>query len=113
MIQKVSKSQVVKVVPTKSTIIYEYPGDSNAGSMAIADIKGRYPRQGLVLNKECTEFAYILDGNGYLFTSNKKIVCKQGDLLIISPKEPFAWQGDLKVLIFCTPPYDNAKHIKA
>lgn len=113
MTQKISRSQSIKIVPTKSTIIYEYPGNSQAGSMAIAEIKGRYPNQGFVLNKECSEFAYILEGNGYLLTYNKKIVCKPGDLLIISSKEPFAWQGNLKILIFCTPPYDNAKHIKA
>ena len=60
MVKLITKKQQVKLSPTSSTKITEFPIDEPDISGGIAQINGRYPNKGYVLNRTSKELVFVL-----------------------------------------------------
>jgi mannose-6-phosphate isomerase-like protein (cupin superfamily) len=90
----------------------EYPmGDKDING-AVIKLDGRYPEKGRVVNMECKELAYILEGFGKIVIEGKEIQFKQGDLLLLEPKEKYFWEGNCKMFVPCVPAWWPEQHME-
>jgi mannose-6-phosphate isomerase-like protein (cupin superfamily) len=93
-------------------IVYEYPLKDKDINSAIAEISGRYPDHGYVTNRKCKELVYVLKGKGRLILKNKAINFKEGDMLLIKPNEAYYWQGNMTIIMPCTPAWYPEQHVE-
>ncbi len=82
--------------------IVEYSINSEL-DMAIAEISGREPINGFAMNSKSKEIAYVISGKGEVHFKNRSDAIEPGDVIIIEKNEPFYWDGNLKLLLVCTP----------
>lgn len=106
----VKKSQAKKFKSISSTTIWEYEMEDGQINGAIAEINGRYPEKGRVVNEESKELVFVLEGKGRLVVEGKEIRFGKGDLLLISPGERYFWQGKMKILMANTPKWRKEQH---
>jgi len=88
----------------------EYPTKDKDISVALIELKGRYPSKGTVLNEKCKELAYVIKGSGKLVVENKEVTLKEGDLASIAPGEEYFWDGNLTLLVPCVPTWYPEQH---
>ena len=80
-------------------------------NIAVITIKGRYPETGYMYNVEAHEMAYVLSGSGKVSVKDGKTqTLVQGDVVYFSPMEKIAWDGDMQLIMPCSPAFDPAKH---
>lgn len=84
-------------------IVFEYPLAHEKIDIARVEIRGRYPNEGFATNRESTELAYVLEGSGIVIIGNEEIILGAGDVVLIEPSEKFFWQGNMKLLLSCSP----------
>jgi len=88
---------------SENCTVIEYPLGDNDINGAIVELTGRYPSKGRVVNLECKELAYIIKGSGKVVIENEEISLKEGDLVLIEPREKYFWDGNLTIFMPCTP----------
>lgn len=101
------------VSPLPHVVIHEYDTHDREISGATAEIKGRYPERGYVMNLKCKELVYILEGSGTLMTPFGETAFAKGDVLFLDSNEKYAWDGDMVLFMATTPLFDPAQHIEA
>lgn len=106
----VHKSQTKQFKNSPVCVGIEFPLGDKEINGAIAEIRGRYPDKGWVVNLKCKELAYVLKGNGKIATENEEIKFNQGDLLLIYPKEKYYWEGNCDLFMACTPAWYPEQH---
>lgn len=77
---------------------------------AIATISGRYPDEKRVVNHECAEFAYVIQGQGKIVVNGKEQPLNIGDMLVIEPGEKYFWEGNMQLLLSCHPQWHKEQH---
>ena len=88
----------------------EYPlGDKDING-AVIEVRGRYPDKGRIVNTECKELVYILEGSGKIVAEGKKADFDKGDMILINPKERYYWDADCIILAVCTPAFYPEQH---
>jgi hypothetical protein len=100
--KKIYKKDAKKFVNGKNCVVFEYPIDDKINGAAI-EISGRFPENGKLMNLECKEMIYILDGSGKIFIEDKEINLEKKCIILIEPKEKYFWQGNFKAFFSCTP----------
>ncbi|MFA6897406.1 MAG: cupin domain-containing protein [Patescibacteria group bacterium] len=70
---------------------------------AAAEIRGRYPDSGRVVNAECKEVAYILKGAGEVNAEGNEMKFAAGDVIVIEKGERYFWEGNFSALLFSAP----------
>lgn len=106
----VKKKNVVKNKIGKHCTAFEYSlGDKDING-AIAELSGRYPQEGRVVNNECKELVYILRGKVDLHIENKIVELEQGDEILIMPGEKYFWDGEAKLFMCCNPAWYPEQH---
>jgi len=89
---------------------YEYPlGDPDINA-ALIRLSGRYPDQGRVVNRVCKELVHIVRGTGRVTIEGKEIQLAEGDQLLILSGERYFFEGDLEMLMPCTPAWYPEQH---
>jgi mannose-6-phosphate isomerase-like protein (cupin superfamily) len=78
--------------------------------MASAKLTGRYLSIGYALNQECKEMAYVSDGAGIIVVNGKEHMIQTGDLILIEPGEKFYWEGNMTIVIACTPAWTKEQY---
>lgn len=108
---KIARKNQTKVFKNSAICIaIEYPmGDKDING-AVIKLKGRYPEKGRVVNLECKEMAYVIEGFGKVEVEGKIIELNEGDLILVDPGEKFFWEGDLTMFISCTPAWHPRQH---
>lgn len=106
----VKKSQAKRFKSFLSTTIWEYQMKDDQLSGAVAQINGRYPKKGRVVNKESKELVFILEGKGRLVVEGKEIWFEKGDLLLILPGERYFWEGKMRIFMANTPKWRVEQH---
>ena len=84
-------------------------GDKNING-AIIKLNGRYPDKGRMVNLECKELVYIIKGSGKITVENSETELKEGDLILIKPKEKYFWEGKFDMFVSCTPAWRPEQH---
>ncbi|OIN93067.1 hypothetical protein CO181_04215 [candidate division WWE3 bacterium CG_4_9_14_3_um_filter_43_9] len=106
----IKKNQVEKVKNSHTCMVMEYPLRDTEINGAIAEILGRYPHEGWIMNMICKELVYVLSGKVDLAVLGKKVKLEEGDEAIIMPKEKFYWEGRCKLFIACTPAWCSSQY---
>ena len=99
-----TKEQRIEKKIAKETTVWEYKLNCKEIGMAVAKINGRFPDFGRVTNKECQEIYYCFGGSGQVFVNNKKIELKEGDTLLIKPRQKYYVIGSGLEMVIPTSP---------
>ena len=99
---KKAQSQVFK---NGAITAYEYASKNKKINIGLVKINGRHPQQDFIINQKVTELVYVIDGSVELATESKRYTLSSGDVVIISPKEKYFFEGNCTVLTPCTPPW--------
>lgn len=105
------KNQSVQFSNSQACIVTEFPLEDSEINFAIATIRGRYPETGRITNEKCKELVYIQQGQGEITIENELISLQAGDTLLIDRGERFFWQGEMTLLVACTPTWFKEQHI--
>jgi mannose-6-phosphate isomerase-like protein (cupin superfamily) len=90
--------------------VYEYPMKNGEMDIGVAEINDRYPGQGYAMNSECSEMGYVLKGVGKLVTETGSTSLAVGDVVYIPRGEKFYWEGDMTVVLSCSPAWHPQQH---
>jgi mannose-6-phosphate isomerase-like protein (cupin superfamily) len=79
--------------------------------LAHISIRGRYPENGWAMNDIIHEMGWIASGRGSLMIKGGDAQpLQKGDVVLIKPKESFAWEGEMDIIIACSPPFDSQQY---
>lgn len=110
--QIIRENEKRTIRPLDHVVIHEYDTHDTAISGATAEIKGRYPERGYVMNKICKEVVYILQGSGKLIMPSGTTEFVAGDEIFLDAGEVYAWEGDMVLFMATTPLFDPAQHVE-
>lgn len=75
--------------------------------LAKIEITGRYPEKGWARNSESHEIVYVLNGRGSVVIRNEdETLLEPSDVIHIPPGKQFAWNGDMTILMTCSPAFN-------
>jgi mannose-6-phosphate isomerase-like protein (cupin superfamily) len=106
----VSKNQVVAYKNSDACTAYEYPFEDKDINGAVIVLSGRYPDAGRVVNNVCKELVYIIQGSGRVVVESGERPLHTGDMLLIQPDEKYYFEGELEMLMPCTPAWYPEQH---
>lgn len=79
--------------------------------MAEIVISGRYPQTGWARNRQSHEMVRVLHGAGSLALGEGSATpLAEGDVIHVPPDTWFAWEGDMTMLIVCSPPFSAEQY---
>ena len=108
--KKISKEEGKRLEASNSCDVIEYPlGDKDING-AVAEIRGRYPEKDRVVNTECKELVYVIEGKGKVVVEGEDYEFEKGDVLLIEPGEKYYWEGTFKIFMPCTPAWYPEQH---
>lgn len=91
-------------------IAIEYPLKASDINIAIVKINGRYPESGRVMNEQCKEIGFVMEGEGKVIIEGQEVALQKGDAVLIEAKERISWEGSLTMLMSCTPAWSPEQH---
>lgn len=110
----IRKDESVPFKNSESCEVFEYGLQDGAGGIAVAEIRGRYPESGYVINDGCKEIAYILSGTGRIGWRRGEAELAPGDAVLIREGEEYFWEGSLSIVLTSFPAWDakQCRHLK-
>lgn len=106
----IKKEQSQEFKNGDTCIADEYPIHDPDINIALIKITGRYPENGYTTNELCKEIAYVVEGEGRVVVEGKEIEIKNGDVVFLEPREKFYWEGNLTMVMSCTPAWTLEQH---
>jgi mannose-6-phosphate isomerase-like protein (cupin superfamily) len=100
----IKKNQAKEINNTKDCTVYEYELPCELFSFALAEINGRYPDKGKVVNLDCEEIYYVTSGSGVVHSESGDFNIEQGDLYFFKKGEKYWVEGEKLVLILTNAP---------
>ena len=88
---------------SKQCTVFTYDFGEKKISISVADIQGRYPDEGYVINEEVTEMFYVENGLGKIVIDEEEHKLAPQDVVLIHPGQKFYYDGNLRVVITCAP----------
>lgn len=108
--QLIKKNKKYCSHPFQGATVCEYPTNNPDINAAYIKNKGRYPDQGKVVNHQCQELIYVIEGRGQLICEGKTTEFETGDMLIIKPEEKYYWQGNFTACVSNNPKWTVEQH---
>lgn len=108
--EHIKKKDAIKHHSSSHCIVYDYSMQNREMNIATAEITGRYPDRGYVVNHNCHEMAYVLKGTGKLVTDIKEAFLSAGDVVYIAPGEKYYWEGKLTLVLPTSPAWTPDQH---
>jgi|JI10StandDraft_1071094.scaffolds.fasta_scaffold2156652_2 mannose-6-phosphate isomerase-like protein (cupin superfamily) len=111
--KKMTRGETEKFQNGETCLMSEYSLGDETVDAAIAQIKGRYPDEGWVMNRISKEIAFVINGQGRLIHASGEEKVEVGDVVLLEPGEKFYWEGNMDIFISCTPAwkYSQYEHI--
>jgi mannose-6-phosphate isomerase-like protein (cupin superfamily) len=107
----VKKENRIEFKNSEKCIAYEYPLNDKDINMALVVINGRYPDTGRVTNEQVKEIVFVINGKGKIFVENKEYELKEGDAILILPKQKYFYEGhNLQIMAACSPAWHPEQH---
>ena len=94
----------------KSCTATEYPTSSPNINIARITISGRFPETGVMWNTAVEEIVYVEGGSGKVVIDAIEVILKKGDVVSYQKNERVFWQGEMTLLIACTPAWTPDQH---
>jgi mannose-6-phosphate isomerase-like protein (cupin superfamily) len=108
--QVVCEAETQKFQNSKNCSVLEYAMNENEISGARIQLNGRYPDTGWIVNLQCKELAYIIQGSGKLVVEGKEVLLSEGAMAFIPPNEKYFWEGVMTLFITTTPAFTMEQH---
>ena len=99
----VSKNDAVEFKNAETCIALEYETGTPDINLARIDISGRYPEHGTAVNTKVTEIVYVLQGSGSVTVNGVFTALTAGDVISVAVGEAVFWEGELSLVIACSP----------
>lgn len=106
----IRKKETNRVANSPVVTVVEYAHTDPEINLSLADIHGRYPDSGFVMNEKSKELVFVTDGRVNLILSDRTIELYSGDSVIIDRHEKYAWNGVGKIMMVCTPAWEPSQH---
>lgn len=96
-------------VPFKNSETCEgiaYVAENAPLDLSVIRISGRYPERGWAVNETVHEIVLVRQGSGNLALKDAELqsLC-EGDVAVVSPGQRFAWQGEMELVMACSPQF--------
>ncbi len=89
---------------SENCTVFEYPLGDKDVDIADAFINGRYPDTGWAVNEEVKEVVFVVGGEGKVVVDGLEFGLKEGDSVLILPKQKYFFEGNnLRIIIACSP----------
>lgn len=108
----VKKADCIRCENSSSCVVYEYPTEDKDINVAFAELNGRYPNEGYVSNTIVKEILYVLSGKGKIVIEEDENELAEGDMVTIPSNKKYFLEGNLKLIIPCTPAWSSEQHKK-
>ncbi|MBS3052722.1 MAG: AraC family ligand binding domain-containing protein [Candidatus Aenigmarchaeota archaeon] len=99
-----------KVANSEKCVAYEYLFGSGKTSLALIEMKNRYPDRGFAINKVFEEIIFVLNGKGRITIDGKSYDLTKNDAVMLKPGKKYYYEGDIKVLTFTSPAFKVENH---
>ncbi|HEV2613598.1 MAG TPA: cupin domain-containing protein [Gammaproteobacteria bacterium] len=104
------KHQSVEKTNSSACKVTEHPLINGMFNVAVATISGRYPEERRVINHECAELGYVLEGQGKIVINDEVHLLNTGDVVMIEPGEKYYWEGNMQLFLSCRPAWTKEQH---
>lgn len=98
---KLDEAQVFN--PSEACEVREYEFGDPDINIGTAEINGRYPESGFLVNEKVKEYAYVIRGIGKIATKIATFDFAQGDVISIPVGEPYYWEAHCSLVMPCAP----------
>lgn len=106
----IKSSERIKNENSLDCTVYEYPFEDEDINMAAVELTGRYPSSGYVFNESVKEMIFVVSGTGKIIIEESEYALHKGDMILILPKQKYFLEGDLELVIPCSP--EQHKHFE-
>ena len=106
----VQQNETVEFKNAASCTVWEYPHEDADINIAVVKVTGRFPESGRMVNEKSKEMAFVMEGSGKVVVEGEEIMLAKGDAILIQPGERIYWEGDLTMLMPCTPAWTKGQH---
>ena len=100
----IKKSQAIKKQIAKEGFVYEYKDYNKSLGVAVSELNGRIPDNGLMKNNVCHEVYYVLSGSAKVYVDDKSCIINEGDVLHINIGQEYYLEADNLKLVISTSP---------
>lgn len=108
--KEIRKDQTQRFKNSPVCTAIEYPlGDEDING-AVIELAGRYPDEGRVVNEKCKGLSFIISGSGKVVVEGKEVELQEGDMVLIEPGERYYWDGEMTMLMSCTPAWSPEQY---
>jgi mannose-6-phosphate isomerase-like protein (cupin superfamily) len=107
----VKKSESKRFANSSTCTVYEYEHGDKDLNIAVGEIRGRYPETGNVMNKVFKEIVLVNEGSGKIVIEGKVFSLEEGDSILIEPNKKYFWEGNMKLIMVCNPPFKTENHV--
>lgn len=104
------KRHAIEKINGAACSVIEYPINDALLDIAIVKISGRYPDKQRAVNQECTEIAYIFEGQGKIVINNQVCYLNTGDVVLIEAGEKYYWEGNMRFFLSCRPAWKKDQY---
>ena len=77
--------------------------DRPSGDVAILTVRGAH---GGVFDRVSDRFYVVTEGSGTFVVSGRDYSVAVDDVVVIPANTPYDFSGEMKVVVFCSPPFD-------
>jgi len=108
---RLDETQIFKNGETCEVREYEF-GDPDI-NIGMAEISGRFPESGFLVNEKVKEYAYVIRGMGSISTKTETLNFAEGDVILIPIGELYYWDAKCSLVMPCAPAWypEQSKHI--
>lgn len=107
---KIIKNNEAKKFDANGYVSYEYNSNDSAINIARIEIRGRIPETGSMRNTKVKEICYVESGEGSITIEGAKHELSSGDVVYYEPNKRVFWEGNLVLIIACTPAWTLKQH---
>jgi len=102
----IRKNQAKLFRNSKECDAFEYDLGCTGLGGVVVEVRGRHPEKGRVVNLECEELAYILEGEGKILINEAEQEFMKGDMILIERGDKYFWDGNFSVLLASAPAWN-------
>lgn len=91
-------------------VAHEYGIKDLELNIARIEIRGRFPKEGMMRNTLAKEIVYVEEGEGSVSINNVAQEIGKGDVILYEKGEEVFWEGTLTLITACTPAWTPDQH---
>jgi mannose-6-phosphate isomerase-like protein (cupin superfamily) len=106
----VRANEAHQVKGSATVVATEYQTKDSDINVARVEIRGRFPETGTMRNNAVKEIVYVERGHGTVTINGVATLIEVGDVILYDKKEQVVWNGELNLIVACTPAWSPSQH---